>query len=205
MCLAPSSARAHDLGLQNQAIWEEEGPAVRPGGCSQKPGVDFDQTFCATMRSSTLRLLCAISIRWGLRMRRWDFVAAYLQGDLEDGEVVYCSLSPGYENRVDNGNSVPNLGADGLHRVLRIEKPVYGMSQAGRRWQRMLFPWLLAQGFTQHDADPCVFSILRNTTCPDGERAEKLIIGGYVDDLFAATTSVLSIILSSSPCNQHGR
>eukprot|EP00966_Prymnesium_polylepis_P293627 6781325-Prymnesium_polylepis.1 len=68
-------------------------------------------------------------------MRRWDFVAAYLQGDLEDGEVVYCSLSPGYENRVDNGNSVPNLGADGLHRVLRIEKPVYGMSQAGRRWQ----------------------------------------------------------------------
>ena len=156
-------------------------------GCSQKPGVDFDQTFCATMRSGTLRLLCAISSQWGLQMRRWDFVAAYLQGSLEDGEVVYCSLPPGYEHRMENGKPVANLGADGLPRVLRIEKPVYGMSQAGRRWQRTLFPWLLAHGFTQHDADPCVFSILRDTTAPDGStRSEKLVIGCYVDDLFAA-------------------
>eukprot|EP00965_Chrysotila_dentata_P073708 2434851-Pleurochrysis_carterae.AAC.1 len=40
-------------------------------------------------------------------MRRWDFVAAYLQGDLEPGEVVYCHPSPGYET----------LGPDGKPRV----------------------------------------------------------------------------------------
>ena len=31
--------------------------------------------------------------------RRFDFVAAYLQGELEDGETVYCLPPPGYENK----------------------------------------------------------------------------------------------------------
>eukprot|EP00965_Chrysotila_dentata_P234967 6200477-Pleurochrysis_carterae.AAC.1 len=68
----------------------------------------------------------------GMLMRRWDFVAAYLQGKLQDGEVVYCYAPPGYST----------TGADGKPRICRVEKPVYGMAQAGRRWQRTLFPWL---------------------------------------------------------------
>ena len=34
-------------------------------------------------------------------MRRWDFVAAYLQGELLDNEVVYCSMPSGYETGLD--------------------------------------------------------------------------------------------------------
>ena len=60
-------------------------------GCTQIAGVDYDQTFCAAMRSGSLRLLCAIAGRLKLHMRRFDFVAAYLQGDLEPGEVVYTA------------------------------------------------------------------------------------------------------------------
>ena len=62
-------------------------------GCTQQPGVDFDQTHCATMRGTSLRILSAIAGQYNLSMRRWDFVSAYLQGDLEQGEVVYCSVS----------------------------------------------------------------------------------------------------------------
>jgi hypothetical protein len=65
-------------------------------GCTQIAGVDYHQTFCAAMRVASLRVLCAISARFGLKMRRWDFVAAYLQGELEPGEVVYCTTPPGY-------------------------------------------------------------------------------------------------------------
>eukprot|EP00965_Chrysotila_dentata_P046582 1547462-Pleurochrysis_carterae.AAC.2 len=100
-------------------------------GCAQVPGVDYDQTFCATMRPTTLRALSAIVNSEGMRMRRRDFVAAYLQGNLESNEVVYCHAPPGYAT----------LGADNKPRVCRIEKPVYGMAQAGRRWQRSHFPW----------------------------------------------------------------
>ena len=156
-------------------------------GCSQVPGIDYDQTFCATLRAGTLRVLCAASANWGLSMRRWDFVAAYLQGNLEEGEVIYCSLPPGYTTIANSkGEQVPNLGKDGKPRVYRVEKPIYGAAQSGRRWQRTLFPWLLDYGFHQHDDDPCVFSIYDTVDTPSGPREEKLIIGCYVDDLFCA-------------------
>ena len=57
-------------------------------GCTQQRGVDYDQTLCAAMRASSLRILCAVAAREKLKMRRWDFVAAYLQGALEDARRV---------------------------------------------------------------------------------------------------------------------
>ena len=66
-------------------------------GCTQVAGVDYDQTFCATMRSGSLRMLCALAARHQFDMRRWDFVSAYLQGELLEDEVVYCQMPPGYE------------------------------------------------------------------------------------------------------------
>eukprot|EP00965_Chrysotila_dentata_P044283 1472190-Pleurochrysis_carterae.AAC.1 len=56
-------------------------------GSAQTHGVDYDQTFCATMRPTSLRALASIAAGTGMLMRRWDFVAAYLQGELQDGEV----------------------------------------------------------------------------------------------------------------------
>ena len=68
--------------------------------------------------------------------------------------------------------------------VLRIEKPIYGMTQAGRRWQRTLFPYLLRHGFVATVCDPCVFTRRETVQTPSGPRDETLIIGCYVDDLF---------------------
>eukprot|EP00965_Chrysotila_dentata_P257101 6212767-Pleurochrysis_carterae.AAC.3 len=120
-------------------------------GCAQVAGVDYNQTFCSTMRATSLRVLAAIAARDRLSMRRWDFIAAYLQGELEQGQVVYCLSPPGYET----------IGSDGRACVCKVVKPIYGMAQAGRRWQRSLFPWLLQWGFTQCSTDPCVFTAER--------------------------------------------
>eukprot|EP00965_Chrysotila_dentata_P184762 6099481-Pleurochrysis_carterae.AAC.1 len=38
-------------------------------GCAQIPGVDFEQTFCATMRATSLRALASLAARRGLSMR----------------------------------------------------------------------------------------------------------------------------------------
>eukprot|EP00965_Chrysotila_dentata_P054455 1806516-Pleurochrysis_carterae.AAC.1 len=54
------------------------------------------------------------------------------------------------------------------------------MAQAGRRWQRSLFPWLLDFGFKQCDSDPCVFTMTKTI---DGTE-QRLTLGCYVDDLF---------------------
>eukprot|EP00965_Chrysotila_dentata_P178630 5899299-Pleurochrysis_carterae.AAC.1 len=54
------------------------------------------------------------------------------------------------------------------------------MAQAGRRWQRSLFPWLLQFGFTQCKSDPCVFTMTRIISGV----SHQLVLGCYVDDLF---------------------
>eukprot|EP00965_Chrysotila_dentata_P184300 6084746-Pleurochrysis_carterae.AAC.1 len=122
------------------------------------------------MRATSLRALAALAARTNLSMSRWDFVAAYFQGDLEEGEVVYCRAPPGYEA----------IGADGRARVCQVVKPVYGMAQAGRRWQRSLFPWLRDWGFRQCESDPGVFTAQRDV----GGVKQRLVVGCYVDDLF---------------------
>eukprot|EP00965_Chrysotila_dentata_P189613 6173410-Pleurochrysis_carterae.AAC.1 len=76
------------------------------------------------MRPTSLRALASIAAGNGMLMRRWDFVGAYLQGELQQGEVVYCYAPPGYATV---------LGADGRPRICHVEKPLYGMAQAGRR------------------------------------------------------------------------
>eukprot|EP00965_Chrysotila_dentata_P140411 4641950-Pleurochrysis_carterae.AAC.1 len=58
------------------------------------------------------------------------------------------------------------------------------MAQAGRRWQRLLFPWLLEFGFTQCKSDPCVFTMKKLV---DGVE-QRLTLGCYVDDLFTLNT-----------------
>lgn len=59
------------------------------------------------------------------------------------------------------------------------------MAQAGRRWQRSLFPWLLEAGLRQLPSEPCVFlHHERSRPCAGGgHREEWLIVGCYVDDL----------------------
>jgi len=87
-------------------------------GCRQVQGVDYQQTWCGTMRGTSLRLLSAVAAKSNMRMRRWDFVAAYLQGQLLEGEVVYCLPPP--------GEGYATIGKDGLPMVCKIVKPVYG-------------------------------------------------------------------------------
>ena len=135
-------------------------------GCAQRPGIDFDQTHCSTLKATSLRFLVATAAIQGLRMRRYDFVSAFLQGDLEPGEQILCHSPPGYET----------LAQDGSRKIWRVLRPIYGMQQGGRRWQRSLFPWIRSLGFNQCEADNCVFSM---TTAGDA-----LYVGCYVDDLF---------------------
>eukprot|EP00965_Chrysotila_dentata_P140011 4628599-Pleurochrysis_carterae.AAC.1 len=58
------------------------------------------------------------------------------------------------------------------------------MAQAGRRWKRFLFPWLIDFGFTQCKSDPCVFT--KVARIDDVE--QRLTIECYVDDLFTLYT-----------------
>ena len=95
-----------------------------------------------------------------MRMRRWDFVAAYLQGELIEGEVVYCPPPSGYAKVGHDGQ----LSHGVQSRQARIR---YGTGRSSLR-QRTLFPWLLEYGFTQCNSDLSVFTLERKMETPDG-------------------------------------
>ena len=136
-------------------------------GTTLEEGIDYEQVFSAALRYSSARALFAFAARNGCKVRSVDLVAAYLQGRFVEGEVVYCHLPVGY----------PEFDSKGRPKIAKVVKPIYGIQQAGRRLQRMLFDWLIGQGFAQKDAsDPCIFI----KECADGE---ILAIGVYVDNL----------------------
>eukprot|EP00965_Chrysotila_dentata_P047830 1586321-Pleurochrysis_carterae.AAC.1 len=57
------------------------------------------------MRPTSLRAVAAIANSSNMKMRRWDFGAAYLQGSLERDEVVYCHAPPGYATLLEGVGS----------------------------------------------------------------------------------------------------
>ena len=138
-------------------------------GCTLESGVDFDQTFSSTLRYCSARALFAFAARRNCHVRSIDFVAAYLQGEFVEGEVVYCSMPPGYEQYDANGNAY----------LCKVIKPIYGIPQAGRRLQRRVFPWMTKTMTMRQldDSDACVF------TYDDPAGKETLTVGVYVDNL----------------------
>ena len=138
-------------------------------GCTLEAGVDYDQTFAKTLSHHSARGLFAYAARERCNVRSVDYVAAYLQGDFIEGEVVYCLPPPGAPTHDSAGRSL----------VCVVEKPIYGIPQAGRRLQRKVFPWCTdVMGLRQlDDSDGCVF------VYDDPSGTETFAVGIYVDNL----------------------
>ena len=138
-------------------------------GCTLEEGVDYDQTFAKPLRHASARGLFAYAARNRCNVRSVDFVAAYLQGEFIDGEVVYC--------RQPAGSNI--IGSDGQPMICVITKPIYGIPQAGRRLQRKIFPWCIDVMKLRQldDSDDCVF------VWDDPSGKEIFSVGIYVDNM----------------------
>jgi hypothetical protein len=93
-------------------------------GFSQIPGVDFLETYAPVAKMASMRVLFAMAARHNFEIHQVDVKGAYLNGEFEEGEVIYMRLPPGI-----------NL-TDDKTLVLRLLKPIYGLCQSGRHWYR---------------------------------------------------------------------
>jgi hypothetical protein len=57
-------------------------------GFSQRPGIDYDETFSPVIKPSTIRLVLHITVSSSWPIRQLDVKNAFLNGTLD--EVVYC-------------------------------------------------------------------------------------------------------------------
>jgi len=159
-------------------------------GYTQRPGVDFNETFAPVARLSSVRTLVAIATSNGMKLNHFDVTTAYLNGSLE--EEVFMEI-PKYINhvlmKITSSETVSadirsksrkmleeiNLG----DKVCLLKKALYGLRQAGRCWNARIDKELLRYEAKRSAADPCVYI--------KDSGARRLLIAVYVDDIIVAS------------------
>lgn len=92
-------------------------------GCSQRPGIDYDEVYAPVVRYSTLRYLMALAVKFDLEIDQMDAVTAFLQGKLED-EVIHMQQPEGFVTDPT--------------KVCRLQRSLYGLKQSSRIWNQQL-------------------------------------------------------------------
>ena len=133
-------------------------------GCHQEEGVDYNETYAPTMRSSTLRIVLAAANQNDFDINQSDVSNAYLHADLK--ETIYLRQPDGYR--------------DGTGRVLVLCKPLYGLKQSAMLWNGKLTTTIQEYGGVQSQNDPCLFTIR------DDMDNLLIMIATHVDDLVQA-------------------
>ena len=169
--LLPPGARA--IGTRPLLVTKRDGSKkcrIVAQGFSQRPGVDFDDTFAPVCRYATLRNFLAVCAASELQIRQLDVKVAFLNATLD--EVVYARPPAGYQSTIPRS-------------VWRLYKALYGLRQAPRAWYSELRNKLRQLGFTISDADPSLFVL---------QSAEGTVLALiYVDDCLIAARSVSEI------------
>lgn len=112
------------------------------------------------MRYNTLRYLLSFALEFDLKINHLDVCTAFLQGNLE--EEIFIEIPEGI------------VFPEGS--VLRLNKPLYGLKQASRMWNKRLSGKLTTLGLKQLKTDQCVFIANENSD-------NIIILAVYVDDM----------------------
>ena len=64
-------------------------------GYDQRPGIDYNETFAGTIRSTTVRMFFAVAAQKGLKLISADAVKAFTQSDIDC--ELYCEMPKGFE------------------------------------------------------------------------------------------------------------
>jgi hypothetical protein len=109
-------------------------------GYRQKKGVDFEETFAAVARTTSLRVMLALAAAHNTRITKLDVANAFLASKMD--VEIYVHTPQGYPS------SAP---------FLKLLKALYGLKQAPRLWYATLIKELENLGFKVVDTDSCVF------------------------------------------------
>ena len=137
-------------------------------GFSQRPGVDFDETFSPVVKPASVRTVFSLAFSRSWPIHQLDVNNAFLQGNLS--ETVYCAQPAGFEDSARPGH------------VCRLNRSLYGLKQAPRAWFSRFASFLLQLGFVAAKTDPSLF------VYHSGQDTVYLLL--YIDDIVLTASSM---------------
>ena len=130
-------------------------------GFTQKPGIDFSETFSPVARLETIRTLIALAAQKKWKIFQLDVKSAFLNGKLE--EEIYVEQPQGF------------LVEGGENKVYRLLKALYGLKQSPRAWYKEIDKYFMKNGFQRSKNEATLYV---------KKQGSKILIAClYVDDL----------------------
>nr|GEW97344.1 putative RNA-directed DNA polymerase [Tanacetum cinerariifolium] len=146
-------------------------------GFSQKPGIDYKETYSPVMDAITFTCLISLAVSRNLEMRLMDVVTATVSINLEMRlmDVVTAYLYGSIDN--DIYMKIPESLSSKPKEMysIKLQRSLYGLKQSGRMWYNCLSDYLISKEYKSNIICPYVF--IKKTT------SWFIIIAVYVDDL----------------------
>ncbi|CAL2254853.1 unnamed protein product [Prunus armeniaca] len=130
-------------------------------GYSQKPGIDYNETFAPVARLDTIRTLIALAAHKEWSLYQLDVKSAFLNGVLK--EEVYVEQPQGFVKK------------DEETKVYKLHKALYGLKQAPRAWYDEIDAYFNKAGFKKSPSEATLYV--------KAEDSDVLIVSLYVDDI----------------------
>ncbi|KAI5343667.1 hypothetical protein L3X38_011543 [Prunus dulcis] len=131
-------------------------------GYSQKPGIDYNETFAPVARLDTIRTLIALAAQKEWNLYQLDVKFAFLNGVLK--EEVYVEQPQGF---VKENEEI---------RVYKLNKALYGLKQAPRAWYDEIDSYFNRAGFKKSPSEATLY-------VKTSEDSGILVVSLYVDDI----------------------
>ena len=148
-------------------------------GFTQKPGIDYDETFSPVVRFESIRTVIAVAAKNSLNLHQMDVKTAFLNGELE--EDIYMQQPEGF---VEKGKE---------NYVCKLNRSLYGLKQAARCWNTALDNQLKAMKFSQCTSDPCIYlQEIEGTLFILAVYVDDIILGGACESLIKSIKAALS-------------
>ena len=127
---------------------------------TQIAGIDYTDVFAPVIRSTSIRLLLALTVIQQMEIHHMDVETAFLNGNLT--ETLYMKQPPGF---IEPGKE---------HLVCRLNRSIYGLKQSSREWNIALDSYFRDHSFIPLLCDPCIYVLHTSQG--------SALVGVYVDD-----------------------